>query len=107
MKTTIYPSTELSCILQQESEISPDKCLNGVISATTRGFCFEEAVRSRRTKRNPKLFDGNYISLVHMTNGKYQCHMKTITASQGLNHRQLALNVYTELIDALEIIDRP
>lgn len=105
MKKTVYTAIELSCILQQDSEISIDKCLNGVISSTDKGFRFEEAVRKGRPKRNPKLFDGNYISMVHMQNGKYQCHMKTITASKELDRQELAFKVYSELLNALNIID--
>lgn len=105
MKKTVYTAIELSCILQQDSEISTDKCLNGVISPTDKGFRFEEAVRKGRPKRNPKLFDGNYISMVHMQNGKYQCHMKTITASKELDRQELAFKVYSELLNALNIID--
>lgn len=105
MQKKTYTATNLSCTLQQDTEITPDKCLNGVISKTDDGFRFEEAVRKGRPKRNPKLFDGNYISLVHMQNGKYQCHMKTICASKGLDRQELAFKVYSELLHAFEIID--
>jgi len=68
-------------------------------------YRFEEAVRKNVPKRNPKIFDGNYLSLVHMQNGKYKCHMKTITASPDLNAYQLATKVFNELIQAFSIID--
>lgn len=100
-----YSNITLSCTLQQDAEITTEKCLNGVISKTDEGFRFEEAVRKGRPKRNPKLYDGNFISMVHMANGKYQCHMKTITASKELNHQDLAFKVYSELTTALSIID--
>lgn len=100
-----YSNINLACTLQQDNEITSDKCLNGVISKTDEGFRFEEAVRKGRPKRNPKLYDGNFISMVHMTNGKYQCHMKTITASKELDRQDLAFKVYSELSTALSIID--
>lgn len=100
-----YSNINLSCTLQQDNEITTEKCLNGVISKTDEGFRFEEAVRKGRPKRNPKLFDGNFISMVHMQNGKYQCHMKTICASKELDHQELAFKVYSELLHAFEIID--
>lgn len=105
MQKKTYSSVELSCILQQDSELTSDRCLNGVISMTDNSFRFEEAVRKGRPKRNPKLFDGNFISMVHMQNGKYQCHMKTICASKELDRQELALKVYSELLNAFNIID--
>lgn len=100
-----YSNINLACTLQQDNEITSDKCLNGVISKTDEGFRFEEAVRKGRPKRNPKLYDGNFISMVHMANGKYQCHMKTITAGKELDRQNLAFKVYSELSTALSIID--
>ena len=106
MKKLIFKSIDLTCALQQDSEISASKCLNGVISRTGKGLRFEEAVRKGRSPRNPKLFDGNFISLVHMQNGRYQCHMKTITASGDFDRQQLAFEVYSELLTAFNIIDQ-
>ena len=105
MQKRIYTAIDLACTLQQDSEITTDKCLNGVISRSDKGFRFEEAVRKGRPKRNPKLYDGNFISLVHMANGRYQCHMKTINASGNFDRQELAFKVYSELLTAFNIID--
>ena len=105
MQKKTYTAINLSCTLQQESEITSEKCLNGVISKTDDGFRFEEAVRKGRPKRNPKLYDGNYVSLVHQADGKYKCHLRTITASSNLDRQELAFKVYSELLHAFEIID--
>ena len=106
MKKVIYKAIDLTCALQQHSEISTDKCLNGVISRTGKGLRFEEAISKGRPARNPKLFDGNFISLVHMQNGRYQCHMKTINASGDFDRQQIAFKVYSELLTAFNIIDQ-
>ena len=105
MQKKTYTSTNLSCTLQQDAEITQDKCFNGVISKTDDGFRFEEAVRKGHPKRNPKLFDGKFCSLVHMANGKYQIHMKTIDASGITDRQDLAFKVYSELLNAFNIID--
>lgn len=105
MQKKTYISTNLSCTLQQDTEITNEKCLTGVISKTHDGFRFEEAIRKGRPKRNPKLFDGHYCSLVHMQNGKYQIHMKTIDASSITDRQDLAFRVYSELLNAFTIID--
>ena len=102
MQKKIYRSINLTCTLQQDLEITIDKCLNGVISKAKDGFRFEEAVRQGSPKRNPKLFDGKFCSLVHMANGKYQIHMKTIDASGEFDRQELAFRVYTELLNAFD-----
>ena len=110
MKKT-YPNVTLDCTFQTPDNSQPSlpieegQCLNGVISKITGGFRFEEAVKSRRPKRNPKLFDGNYCSLVHMQNGKYQIHMKTINASAISDPNDFAFKVYSELLSAFKVIE--
>lgn len=105
MQKKIYTATTLTCTLQQDPEINPDKCLTGVISRLTDGFLFEETVRKGRHRRNPKLFEGKFVSLVHMQNGRYQVHMRTIDASNAKNRNELAFNVYSELLNAFEILN--
>lgn len=105
MKKKTYTAIDLTCALQHDEDITTDKCLNGVISKTSDGFRFEEAVRHGSPKRNPKLFDGRFCSLVHMANGRYQIHMKTIDASGITNRNDLAFKVYSELLNAFNIID--
>ena len=105
MNKKIYSNVNLACSFQQVEEIENDQCLNGVFSKTAEGFRFEEAAKGHRVKRNPKLFDGNYCSLVHMQNGRYQIHMKTINASAITDPTNFAFKVYSELLNAFKIID--
>lgn len=105
MKKKIYSKTNITCILQQDSEIKSGKTYLCVCSKRHDGLLMEEAVHKRLPKRNPKLYDGEYCSLVHMQNGKYQIHMKTIDAGGITDCKELAFNVYSELIKALQILD--
>lgn len=105
MKKTVFKSIDLTCIFQQEDEQLSHKCFNGVISKAKGGFRFEEAVRRGYAKRNPKLFDGRFCSLVHMQNGRYKIHMKSIDASGDFNRQELAFKVYSELLNAFNHID--
>jgi hypothetical protein len=43
--------------------------------------------------------------LVHMQNGRYQVHMRTIDTTTQLDRNALAFQVYHELIEAFTIID--
>jgi len=101
-----YKQVTLNCVMQN-SELTNDICPSGVLSINTSdgSFRFEEAIKQPRPKRNPKLFDGSYCSLVHMQNGKYQIHMKTINATGITDRQDLAFKVYSELLNAFNIID--
>lgn len=104
MQKTIYPNTTLTCTLQKNAELQESECLAGIISKTRDGFRFEEAIRKGRPPRNPKLFDGKYISMVKMQNGRYQCHIKTFDPKE-MDRKQVAFDIYGELAQAFQIID--
>jgi len=105
MKKKNYSQVNLSCTFQQIEDLTHDQCLNGVFSLTEDGvYCFEESVKGHRDKRNPKLYDGDFCSLVHMQNGKYQIHMKTINASAIQDHNDFAFRVYSDLLNAFKCI---
>ena len=97
---------DLKTVMQNDAHLVEGQCYTGLLTRDgVDHFTFEEACQKRRCPRNPKLFDGNYCSLVHMQNGKYQIHMKTINASSIEDRNQLAFNVYSELLNAFSIID--
>ena len=99
-----YTNTTLTCSLQESTEIQKGQCLVGVISKSPEGFRFEEAVRKGRPPRNPKLYDGKFISMVKRQDGRYQCYLKK-AISEGLDKHAFAEGVYQEIINALKIID--
>ena len=77
----------------------------GVLSKNEDGFRFEEAVKQKRPRRNPKLYEGKYVSLVHRHDGKYACSLKCIRGNdKNFDHHTMAFRIYLELIDALQII---
>lgn len=98
-----YSNINLTCTLQKSEELQESQCLVGVMSKSPDGFRFEEAIRKGRPPRNPKLYDGKFISMVKMQNGRYQCHLKTM--DKGFDKRTFAEKVYQDIINALKIID--
>ena len=101
-----YPSVRLDCIMQTE-ELNSESCPMGVMSFNPEDstFRFEEATKRHRPSRNLKLYEGDYVSIVHMQNGKYQVHMRNIDASGCPDRKDLAFKVYNELLNAFTIID--
>ncbi len=106
MKKNLNLCVDLKTVMQNDTLLVEGQCYNGVLTRNSEEqFTFEESCHRISCRRNPKLFDGKYCSLVHMQNGRYQIHMKTINASQVANRKQLALNVYSELLTALSVMD--
>lgn len=106
MKKNTLLGIDLKTIMQQTTQLQLGSSYNGVLTRDgEEHYRFEEAVRHRITQRNPKLFAGEYISLVHMRNGRYHCHMKTIHASDVTDRGELAFRIYSELMNAFEMME--
>jgi hypothetical protein len=106
MEKNVNLCVDLKTVMQNDANLVEGQPYNGLLTRDGEDhFIFEESSHKGRSPRNPKLFDGNYCSLVHMQNGKYQIHMKTINASAIEDRRDFAFKVYTELLTAFNIID--
>ena len=109
MKKNTILCVDLKTKMQEVAQLEMGKCYRGCITCNdAEHYTFEEeAHRStdRHGRRNPKLFDGQYVSLVHMQNGRYQVHMRTIDATSAIDRRELAFQIYSELREAFDIMD--
>ena len=99
MEKSTYRNVTVECVTQNEKP-SVGSTLTGVLAMNNAGFRFEEAVAGTRHSRNLKLFEGDYVSLVHKQNGRYQCHLRTIDASGSFDRQNVAYKVYCELMSA-------
>lgn len=101
-------NTSLQLVMQQpDVVVNPSMSHAGVLSKADGGFRFEEAVKIKRPRRNPKLYEGQYVSLVHRSDDKYACTLKYINSKEkdeSFDHHDVAFRIYLELIDALQII---
>ena len=96
---------QLQLVMQQAEVFNQPMSHTGVLSMNQDGFRFEEAVKQKRPRRNPKLYEGQYVSLVHRSDGKYACTLKYIRdQDKDFDHNTVAFRIYLELIDALQII---
>ena len=106
MKKNTNLCVDLKTVMQNDTLLVEGQCYTGVLTRDSKDhFLFEEAVRKGRAPRNPKLFDGKFISMVRMQNGRYQCHLKTFYPSKDLDRKELAFKVYSELLNAFSILD--
>lgn len=106
MYKTVFSNVSLQVLMQQQTEVTDQPmCLAGVLSKNQNEFRFEQSVKQKRPRRNPKLYEGQYVSLVHRSDNKYACTLKCITPkTEGFDHHNVAFRIYLELIDALQII---
>ena len=105
MYKKIFSNVSLQVVMQQQEVTELPMNHTGVLSMNGEGFRFEEAVKQKRPRRNPKLYEGDYVSLVHRSDGKYACTLKHIaTPDEDFDHHTVAFRIYLELIDALQII---
>lgn len=106
MQKNVNLCVDLKTVMQNDALLAEGQPYNGLLTRDGKDhYIFEESCRRGRCLRNPKLFDGNYCSLVHMQNGRYQIHMKTINASAISDRQEMAFKVYSELLTAFSIID--
>ena len=95
----------LQLVMQKFEVFNQNMCLPGVLSKNPDGYKFEQAKKQKRPRRNPKLYEGDYVSLVHRSDGKYACTLKYIRDQEkNFDHHTVAFRIYLELIDALQII---
>ena len=107
MKKVIISNATLEVVLQDSGEFSETSCPSGVISITgENNVKFEQSVgRSSTDSRNPKLLDGQYLSLTRKKNGKYSFNMKTLEFSPGLDGKAFAQGVKSEILKAFKFIN--
>ena len=97
----------LQLVMQQPEVVNQPMCLAGVLSKNKDQYRFEQAVKQKRPRRNPKLYEGRYVSLVHRSDDRYACTLKYIRPKDedpSFDHHDVAFRIYLELIDALQII---
>lgn len=105
MQKKTYNDVQLNCVFQNVTELPDSVCLTGIISRNEDGFRFEEEIKKGRPARNPKLYDGEYVSLVRMVNGKYQMHAKTMRLEPGFDPSAIAFGFYQDVVSALKFIE--
>jgi hypothetical protein len=103
MQKNVNLCVDLKTVMQNDALPVEGQCYNGVLSRDgVDHFIFEESCQKRRCQRNPKLFDGNYVSMVRKQNGKYQFYMKTL--ADNFNRDNLAYSIYAEVSAAVQIL---
>ena len=63
---------------------------------------FVETTNQKKVKRNPHVFEGNYITVTRRDDGTYYPNFRPIHTGKGFNVQRYASEVANELLWALE-----
>ena len=104
MKKTTINNVNIDIFTQKEEKFSEKRCYSGVLSKSSGRIKFEETISKGRHPRNPKLYDGKYISLIRKSNGKYQICSKLIELDEKSDATRISLDVWSDISCALQIV---
>ena len=111
-----HNNTDLGCdvktILRSDKRMKVGKDYPGVLRLDTEAFVDEYLSRDAHytftetlpwsSKRNPRLFNGKYISITQQDNGSLRPNFKPVNIGANFNVKAYALCVYLELNKALK-----
>ena len=65
-------------------------------------FSVKNKKNDQGMKRNPRVFNGKYISVTRQDDGTYRLNFKPLKVDEGFSVERYAFGVYRELHQALE-----
>lgn len=101
-----YPNTELGInlklITREPGRMPEGKCLEGTITRDSEDhYTFLETLPPKVYRRNPRVFDGKYITVTRKKDGRLQPNFKPIKEWKGFSAVNYAKGVANELLWAL------
>ena len=105
-------SVNLKTILHSDRKMKPCKDYQGVLRLDAEGTVEEFFARDAHytfvetqpwtSKRNPRLFNGKYISITRRPDGSLRPNFKPLKVDDGFSVERYTFNVYLELHKALK-----
>ena len=105
-------SVNLKTILRSDRKMKPCKDYQGVLRLDAEGTVEEFLSRDAHytfvetlpwtTKRNPRLFNGKYISITRRPDGSLRPNFKPLKVTKGFSIERYTFKVYLELHKALK-----
>ena len=111
-----HKNTDLGCdiktILHSDRKMKPCKDYQGVLRLDAEGTVEEFLSRDAHytfvetlpwsMKRNPRVFNGKYISVTRQDDGTYRLNFKPLKVDDGFSVERYTFKVYLELHKALK-----
>ena len=105
-RNRLHPDThldvDLKLMTREAGRMPVDTYLNGAITHDSEDhFTFIETL-PLKVKRNPRLFDGKYITITRRPDGSLRPNFKPVKIDKGFSPYRYALGVFNELLCSLE-----
>ena len=110
MKTNLELCIDLKTMLQDDVLMKPGKDYPGILRREIPSeefdfddnrYSFTETIRSTAGKRNPHVFDGQFITVTRRDDGSYRLNFKPLKTVADFSLERYALGVYNEICIAL------
>jgi hypothetical protein len=102
MKVNTELCVDLKTILLDDSIAKQGKVYQGVLKHDKEyHYSFREIQSPTAYKRNPRIYNGKYITLTLRKDGSPQFNFKAVRLDADFNTERFALEVYNELREAL------
>ena len=111
------PNTDLGCdlktILRSDRRVQTSKDYQGVLRRDSDAdvdeflcrdahYTFIETVPQKSCKRNPRVFDGQYLTITRRSDGSPWPNFKPMKTGKGFSLERYTFGVYLELYNALK-----
>lgn len=102
MNTNSTNNSSLVLHAQEGSCLEDGRCHPGILSFNPgKGYVFEETLPRPAYVPNPRIFDGEHLSVARRRDGRIQPHLKTITVDESFDPSVYCALVYEELLTAM------
>ena len=100
----VYPETKLK-VFSPERHMQEGETLTGELTMIEDNESFEFCAREKESwKRNPTVFNGEYINVHRDKQGHYQVTLRRLEMKKGFNAIRTADAIKTELLTAKKIL---
>ena len=94
---------DLKTLLRSDRIARMDESYPGVLTRDdVDHFLFIETLPQTACRRNPRLYDGRYISLTRWNDGSLRLYFKKMKVDEDFSVERFAIAVYNEICMALE-----
>ena len=103
-------SVNLKTQLRSDRQVKAGKSYQGVLRRDVicedflydDHFTFTETILTTREKRNPHVFEGQFITATGRDDGSLRLNFRPLPTGEGFNLERYAIGVFNELLWALE-----
>lgn len=107
MKEEVKKNADLVLHAQEMSCLEDGRCHPGILSFNPdNGYLFQETLPRQTYEPNPRLYNGEHLSLVRRRDGRYQPHLKTVTVDESFDPNVYCTLVFEELLTAMRHANR-